>query len=195
MKKILLTISLCIGLCLALPFAATAASAEAATTEQSAFALLYEQLGAHLSEILSALCVLSGLLIAFCYKRGLLPLIKSGLSAIGAATKEWGENAESFGAEAKEICKNANSYIQTVGEKTEEIEKHLCAIEERLKSFEGLCGDSERVKDALGGQMDMLLEIFLSSSLPQFEKDRVTKKLDTLKQSIAAPAEAEESHA
>ena len=41
----------------------------------------------------------------------------------------------------------------------------------------------------------MLLEIFLSSSLPQFEKDRVTKKLDTLKQSIAAPAEAEESHA
>lgn len=195
MKKIFLTILLCTVLCLSLPLAASATGAEAATAEQSAFALLYEQLGAHLSEILSALCVLSGLLLAFCYKRGLLPLIKNGLSAIGAATKEWGKSAESFGIEAKQICENANSYVQTLGEKTDEIEKHLLAIEERLKAFEGLCNDSERVKDALGGQMEMLLEIFLSSSLPQFEKDRVSLKLDALKRSIAAPADTEESRA
>ncbi len=195
MKKFLLTLSLCLCFCMTLPLAARAAEIGGMAAEQGIFTLLYEKIGSHLSEILSALSVLCALVIGICYKRGLLPILKNGLSAIGAATKQWGENAESFGKEAKEACKNANSYIQTIGEKTEKIEKALCSIEKKLSSFERIANDGEQTKAALLGQMDMLCDVFLSSSLPQFEKDRISQKIEKMKQAIRAPQSGGESDA
>ena len=41
----------------------------------------------------------------------------------------------------------------------------------------------------------MLLEIFLASSLPQFEKDRVCKKVEEMKRSLNATDETECAYA
>ena len=195
MKKFLLTLALCLCFCMMLPLAACASEIGGETAEQGIFVLLYERIGAHLPQILSALSALGALVIVLCYKKGLLPLLKSGLNAISAATKEWGKNAEAYGKEAKEICENANNYIQISENKTEEIEKSIQRIEQKLLSFEKISTDSEQTKNALLGQMDMLCEIFLSSALPQFEKDRVSQKIEKMKQAITAPKPGGESDA
>ena len=45
------------------------------------------------------------------------------------------------------------------------------------------------------GQVEMLQEIFLVSSLPQFEKDRICKRVEEMKHELKKIAPAEASHA
>jgi hypothetical protein len=184
MKKFLIILSLCAALLAALPFAAAAAEIGGEAAESGFFSAVYEAAGAHLAEILSALSAVCALAIAVCYKKGLLPILKNGIGAIGSATKKWGENAESYGEEAKKICENANSYIQETANKIDGIKDTLSFIEQKLSFIEAKAKENEQTKAVLEGQMDMLCEVFLSSSLPQFEKDRVSQRLERMKRAL-----------
>ncbi|MBR2324654.1 MAG: hypothetical protein IKA53_01270 [Clostridia bacterium] len=195
MKKFLITLSLALTLLAALPFASMAAPATSEAAEPGFFSLLYEAAGAHLAEILSALSAASAIAIAFCYKKGLLPILKNGIGAIGSATKKWGENAESYGEEAKKICENANNYIQQADKKIDELKECFESIEKKLAALESNAKENGQTRTVLMGQLDMLYDIFLSSSLPQFEKDRVTQRIERMKREIGSPKNGEESHA
>ena len=87
-------------------------SDNAANEETNAFLALYSQLSTHLPELFSALSLLGACILAFCYKKGLLPILKNGIGAIGATTQEWKKTAESYAKDTKEICENANNSIQ-----------------------------------------------------------------------------------
>ena len=55
--------------------------------------------------------------------------------------------------------------------------------------------EKEVMRELMHGQIDMLLEIFLASSLPQFEKDRVCKKVEEMKRSLKAAESLEGAYA
>ena len=195
MKKFLIILCLCITLLAACSFAASAAEIGNEATEQSFFSLLYETAGAHLTEILSAFSAACTILIAFCYKRGLLPILKNGIGAIGSATKKWGENAEIYGKEAKKICENANNYIQDSAKRVEEVKERLTGIEKHLSDLTIRAKENEQMRFVLEGQMEMLCDVFLSSSLPQFEKDRVSQKIERMKQLLHPEEDGGMKHA
>ena len=195
MKKFLITLSLAAALLAVLSFAAMAAPAASEAAEPGFFSLLYETAGEHLAEILSALSAISAFTIAFCYRKGLLPILKNGIGAIGSATKKWGENAENYGEEAKKICENANNYIHRADKKIDELKEYFDSIEKKLAALESNAKENGQTRTVLTGQLDMLCDIFLSSSLPQFEKDRVSQRIERMKRELNAAADGEDDHA
>ena len=108
MKKFLITMGLCLTLLIAvaIPAAAKEASAGAplitevteaeSEGEDNIFLTVYDEVTSHLPELFSALSLLGAAIIAFCYKRGLLPLLKNGIGAIGSAAMDCGKKAESY---------------------------------------------------------------------------------------------------
>ena len=207
MKKFLFTIGVCLTLALTLAIPAAAAeSAPTSITEESAqiateeaaeeniFFSFYEELNEHLPELFSALSLLGACIIAFCYKRGLLPLLKEGIGAIGATASDAGRKAESYAKESREICEKANESIHLTASYMKSIEKLLSSLDEKI----GLLGDQKEenrlLHELMNGQVDMLLEIFLASSLPQFEKDRVSRQVEKMKLALLTGEHTEESY-
>ncbi len=195
MKRILLTLCLCIALLFSFSAVACAAepSIEAAqtdagevqdTAEEGFFLLLYRRLGAHLPELFSALSLLAACIIGICYKRGLLPILRDGLGAIGAATKDYGKAAEDCAEQTRIICENANNNIHFAKELAEKTSESLIVIEKRLDALGDQKSESERLRLLMSGQVEMLRDIFLSSALPQFEKDRVCKRVEEMKAAL-----------
>lgn len=166
-----------------------------APTEENPFLTLYELLGAHLPELFSALSLLGACIIGFCYKKGLLPILRDGIGAIGSATKEWGENAETYAKDAKKICEDANNSIQFVSSCVEKMNASLTCVEERIAALGDQKTETEILRELMRGQVDMLYDIFLCSSLPQFEKDRVGKRVEEMKRLLEAPRDGGEGHA
>lgn len=193
MKKITITLFLCLCLTLALPLCAlgTEEAASAIGGEENYFSILFSEIGEHLSPILSAVSALLAAIVALGYKKGLLPLLKSGLGAIGAATKEWGQAAEDYGKEAKEICEIANNSVQFIEKQIEKMDGALKTIENRLAVLDEQTVKGETTNTLLRGQLDMLLDIFLCSSLPQFEKDRVSQRAEQLKRLLEKESRAD----
>lgn len=193
MKRFLILLCLCLSLLCLLPSAAAAAEVNEPDTEESTltvetqteehgfFFLLYERLCENLPEVFSALSFLSACILALCYKKGLLPLLRDGLGAIGNATKDWGKTVEKCAQEREDFCKNANDSIQFIQSFAKEIEASIQKIEQRMSAVSDQKGEGERLRLLMEGQVELLCDIFLSSSLPQFEKERVCKRVEEMK--------------
>ena len=163
--------------------------------EKSPFFSLYDTLSAHLPEIFSALSLAGACIIAFCYKRGLLPLLKDGIGAIGSAALDCGKKAENFASESKDICEKVNNYVHSITSYVEKIEQALDALNEKVSSLGDQKAEALMLHELMLGQVEMLQEIFLVSSLPQFEKDRICKRVEEMKHELKKIAPAEASHA
>lgn len=206
MKKFLFTLGLCLVLTFSLFSVFVAAQSEAATVtgdtasdeaipqtavenaaEANPFLLLYDRICAHLPELFSALSLLGACVIAFCYKRGLLPILKDGIGAIGSATKEWGKTAENYAKESKDICENVNDTVHFMSLCMEKMQGSLTSVEEQIDALKAEKDSCEVLKALMRGQVDMLYDIFLCSSLPQFEKERVGKRVEEMKLLLQAP--------
>lgn len=213
MKKFLLMLCLCLSLALILPSVALAASTDESNESQNtaqddmtehadtppaqdnAFLVLYDQIRLHLPEVFSALSMLSACILAFCYKRGLLPILRDGIGTIGSATQEWKNAAELYAKDTKEICENANNSIQNMTSDIEKMQNSILSVEQQLDALGDQKTESEVFREILRGQVDMLYDIFLSSSLPQFEKDRVGKRVEEMRKALEQKTIGGEIHA
>ena len=191
MKKILfiiLTAILIFAVSASAVFAAEPADATPEISEESEEAIcdgffgeLYNEVAENADKILAALTFIGSLIIAFAYKRGLIPLLNGALSNMNSMItklKEETENSvienESVGEIIKERLAASEEVIATL---TSSIE----ALEEKLKSVSETKRDSEKAKIIMNAQIDMLYEIFMSSALPQYSKDRVGERVAEMK--------------
>ena len=167
--------------------AAMTANGEAAVPTdggESFFDQLYGTVMRHADEILSALAFVGSLLIAFAYKRGLLPIIKGALSNMSQATARLKDETKAATDKAAEALAHA-------GDKLSEAERMLVAMAERLEELNAKLDaareNEERygeMKLILSSQIDMLYEIFISSSLPAYQKEAIGARISEMKKKL-----------
>lgn len=159
------------------------------TTEaekETPFVALYELASAHTAEIFSALAALLSCVIAFAYRRGLLPLVKQGIgtlaSTVGGIDKATEAAREQMLAEA-----------QTNRSLTEQMEKSIAQLSQKMSEilarFDALENDKtvdELLLSTLRTEVELLGEIFLSSSLPEYRKEIVGNTVARLKEQLTA---------
>lgn len=159
-------------------------SAEA--EKENPFVALYELASAHTAEIFSALAALLSCVIAFAYRRGLLPLVKQGIgtlaSTVGGIDKATEAAREQMLTEA-----------QTNRLLTEQMEKSIAQLSQEMSEilarFNALENDKtvdELLLSTLKTEVDLLGEIFLSSSLPEYRKEIVGNTVARLKEQFTA---------
>lgn len=131
----------------------------------------------NLSEILSALAFIGSLIIMLCYKRGLIPLVKEGLSALGAGVKKIGERTSELGAEASGITEQITERLSDAQKLLGTMEAALATLTARLDSLEDENSERRKLRAVLTAEVDMLYEIFSSAALPQYLKDSVGERI------------------
>ncbi len=152
--------------------------------EKNPFSILYGEIIKNSDKILSALTFIGSLILAFTYKKGLLPIVKGSLSTLGGAVTKLKEETEGH-------MENTLKYALAVKEKLDSAEKLFTSLAERLDTLAEELKDvsaneqkNRKFREIMNAQVDMLYEIFMSSSLPQYQKDSVGEKISEMKKNI-----------
>ena len=156
------------------------------TATPNPFEDIYTAVGEFSSEILSLLTFIGSLIVAFAYKRGLLPTVKNGIGAIGGAVGQLKTATEDCSKHQERILKEFTERLET----TEEVLiSYATTIEEMAKIAESSADaakDRAAMKTLMNAQIDMLYDIFMTSSLPQYQKDAVGERIREMKEVSAA---------
>lgn len=149
--------------------------------EQNVFAALLESFKAYSGEIMSLLTLVASLILALCYKNGLMPIVKSTLSGLLSAVEKIKENVDA----GDERSKNFTSALSTRLESAEQlIDKLSEGVDRATRALDERQRDEDERRDMrviLTAQIDMLYDIFMTSALPQYQKDAVGERISEMK--------------
>lgn len=207
MKKLfyfLLTLTLCLSLFSVLAFAVepdptadtdgaqavTDASAdltapEAEDENASFLDALYGAYEENKSEIFSFASTVVSLILVFVYQRGLLPTVKGGLSLIEGQVKALREISSDTKAENSKAKDETQALAREMVESTQRMQEVLNAVAARAADEESREKTMKHLEECMLWQAELLGEVFLHSSLPEYEKERVTAVLERVKRMLA----------
>lgn len=194
MKKRILLFCLLLALIAALfTVGVCAESAEIVgeSTEENPFALLYRDIAQNLDAVFGAFAALGTLVIAFSYKRGMLPLLRGGVGVLSDKVKEIGEESKKIGTESAENAEFVKNQLQIMLTSFRECADSVRGFGETLEELREKSGEIELLKSLLLGEVELLYDIFSSSSLPQYQKELVARRMEEMRAALeGAPDEA-----
>ena len=158
--------------------------------ETNFFSRVYEEILAYTGEIFCALTLAGSLSLAVAYKKGLLPLIEKSLLSIGGAIAKikdsTNEYAKTNSALSQSIDKQLESSATALNEIASKVNELSIALEKSIKDEGEARREKEQLRIIIGAQIDMLYDVFMSSALPQYQKDEVGERIAVMREAIAA---------
>ena len=137
------------------------------------------------SEILCALSFIGSLIIAFAYRKGLLPAVKNGIGTIGNAIGSIKESSETYAKQGEELLSLMSERLDRAEKTLAEFERAVAEIAEKSEDGAHAQKDRADMKALMSAQIDMLYDIFMTSSLPQYQKDAVSERVREMKEVTA----------
>lgn len=159
--------------------------ADTETEEENFFAVLYNGISAYASEILSALALVASLILAYCYRRGLTPLIKNALTNFGTALSGMRDAAKSGEENSKLISEALTERVASAEEVISKLTENITKVSEALDRQAEESGEMANMRVILTAQIDMLYNIFMTSALPQYQKDAVGEKISAMREVLS----------
>lgn len=156
------------------------------------FAEIYEYASQNADNIFSALAFAASVLLALIYKKGLMPALTSSLTSLRTSVKTISETAERALAESEGAYTGVKKSIDLVGEGLDALCITVGELEGRLAASEEQANEAKAMKTIMSAQIDMLYNIFMSSSLPQYSKDAVGERIAEMRAALAQVAASEE---
>ena len=158
-------------------------------TAESPFALAFDCIKSYATEIFCALTLVCSLALSFAYKKGLIPAVKAALSALSGTVKKIEATQEGATREGGEMLSALTERLDGFAEGVKEISERLNSLDTELSALgEGEC-DRERQRLILLGQTEMLYSVFMSSSLPQYQKDEISRRVAAMKELLGDGSE------
>ena len=140
--------------------------------------------------LLGVLSLIGTLLVAFLYKTGLLPLLRSGLSALSDLLGKNREVTEHFTKETGEQIHRIEEYMTPMVDTLARSENALRAMEEKLAALETALerseGDRQKTAAVLRTDTELFYELLASVNLPETQKDSMTESYYRLKRILEA---------
>lgn len=151
------------------------------TVEENPFAELYEYATENADKIFSALAFIGSLVLAFFYKRGLMPALSSALGNLRSSVKSFGDTAEKSLKNSENACATVKDSMDLVGKGLDTLCISVAEIDKRLSANEEQLNEAKVMKTIMSAQVDMLYNIFMSSALPQYSKDAVGERISEMR--------------
>ncbi len=154
-------------------------SEEGGEFENNIFEEIYSAAEANADKIFSILAFIGTLVVGVGYKSGLLPLLRDALSKLKSAIDGVKADGEMSKAMTESKMSEISSFVKESNEK-------LKGIEERLCNYEMSMEERESMRLILASQVDMLYAIFMSSALPQYQKDEIGTRIQEMREELAS---------
>ena len=163
---------------------------EAVNEGENIVEILYGFLVENADKILSALAFLGSILIAFTYRRGFLPLIKGSLNTLGSSVSKITDENSKLREDATILFDLTKKHVRAALSTLDSVINRVIDLEFELNSARDNAKAAESMRVIMEAQIDMLYEIFMSSSIPAYQKESVGEKIAAMKRALA-PAEQE----
>lgn len=151
---------------------------------------LYEAYEENKSDLFSLASALVSLVLVFVYQRGLVPTLKGGLTLIEGqvkALREVSTDTKEENAKSADETRALALQMAQSAERMQEVLSDICARRAEEESEEQ---GMKRLEECLRTQTELLGELFLHSSLPEYEKERVAAMVGSVR-TMLAPEESE----
>ena len=152
--------------------------------EDNFFDELYRILTSNADKIFAALAFVGTLIVGFSYKKGLIPLLSGAMTALKGT-------ADSIKANGTELTRQTEHGMKALCDNTEEIMKGSIALREEITEMRSELSELDDIADQYGtlklvmlSQIDMLYAIFMSSALPQYQKEEVGSKINKMREEL-----------
>ncbi len=127
-------------------------------------------------KLFSLFSFICSLVLAFVYKKGLVPMLGGALKGVSGKVNEI-DAATRLGIDnTKAAIDKLYGDINNLGELTKDTKDTVKNFEDTLVKIDKWSEQNEKTRLALLMQSEMLKAIFLSSSLPEYQKDEISKK-------------------
>ena len=191
MKKIFLLTVLFLFLVSLLLLPAAASEAEAVADAPLGFT---DTLAAFITDngdtLLGVLTLIGSLLVAFFYKTGLMPVLRSGLSALAELLGKSRDMTESFTKDVGERFSRIEESVAPMVNAMRHGEEALLAVEGKLASLEDALqkseGDRRKTAEVLRTETELFYEMLSSVNLPEAQKESMTESYYRLKRVLEA---------
>ena len=151
---------------------------------QNVFSRLYEEVIKNSDTIFSALAFVATLAIGWFYKKGLIPLLTDALGrlkgAFDGARSEALLNAEESARRLDEIAGKVTALEAETRLATENVGR----LGEDVHLACEAAGDRRRLATLLSAQIDMLYAIFVSSALPEYQKEEIGLRISKMREEL-----------
>ncbi len=145
--------------------------------------------------IFSALTLITSLLLAYFFKRGLVPVVWNGLDQISRAGQAAEETATALAKSCDEriaaFCEVAAPILDAARCFTEQagaMAEYIRALEERMAETEG---ERACMRTLMRGVAEMLFGVFSAANLPQYAMEQLGQKYAQLMAALSDSAEVE----
>lgn len=159
--------------------------AEAESDGANPFAALWDTVKGYATEIFCSLTFIGSIILAYAYKKGLIPLLQGGISAISGTVSKIKESAERTEGKSDEFSRVMVDRLADTEVCLDGITEVLGQLKSRLDSLTDDSCEMKKMKVVMGAQVDMLYSIFMTSSLPQYQKDEVGEKIKEMKEALS----------
>ena len=155
---------------------------------ENVFTTIFNQLKSYATEIFCGMTFIGSLILAYAYKKVLIPLIEKTLVSISGAVAKIKERTESgaiateeLGASLSEKLEKSEIIVNSMIDKIGEMNKELAEIKTSELERTDSCKELSIIVET---QIDMLYDIFMTSALPQYQKDAVGEKVAKMKETL-----------
>lgn len=148
------------------------------------FAEMYAVAEENADKIFSALAFIGTLIVGATYKSGLLPLLSDALAKLKGTLDGIKTENEKYESLSGERIASINDSIDQIAKTIDGAVEKIRDIDERLSEYELTLGERESMKTILEGQIDMLYSIFMTSALPQFEKEEIGNRITRMREEL-----------
>ncbi len=169
----------------------SATDTEKSDESENIFTTLYMWVCDNSGEIFSFLTLVSSVILAFTYKRGLLPRLSGALGKLGGAVGTISKSCEGALGTLDESFAALKEGLSSVSGLCEGLSDEVSELSARLEEAGTSKDEVEKMKLILSSQVDMLYEIFLSSALPQFAKEAVAERVTAMRRMLSGGTENE----
>ena len=159
--------------------------------EVNIFGEIYSLAEENADKIFSALAFIGTLVVSITYKSGLLPLLSDALAKFKGAIEGIKSENERFESETDGKIVGINKSVESVLDSVKNTEERISGIEKTLVAYEESAKERESIKIILSSQIDMLYSIFMTSSLPHFEKEEIGNKIMKMREGLNSYESAE----
>ena len=148
------------------------------------FEAFFDTVKEYATEIFCALTFVGSLILAYAYKCGLIPIIKGGIGALSATVSHIKETAERSEEKTGEIGKTVADRLGSAETALGDISEMLSLMAAKLDRLETDGDERRKMRIVMNAEVDMLYSIFMTSALPQYQKDEVGARIAKMREVI-----------
>ena len=159
--------------------------------EENGFSEAYQVIMNHISEILSLAAFIGSLICAVIYKSGLMPLMNNSLNGLKSIVAKIKESADKAESDNKESIGGIEDRIAELEDSISDMSEAFMRLSESIEGYDDQRAHRMRLDTILEGELEMLYDIFMTSSLPEYEKARVGERMRKLREVLNSDEQGE----